>query len=85
MGISFAEKDTIEDNIEVIEWDFPSSDKSKIQTSKEEILKQVLSGLNLMNKCLRTNYKLSKIYYVPAEDGSDLIYRDHIRSLIEHN
>ena len=38
LGISFAEKDTIEDNIEVIEWDFPNCDKSRIQTSKEEVL-----------------------------------------------
>jgi hypothetical protein len=87
LGISFAEKDTIEDNIEVIEWDFPNipnTDKSRIRTSKEEVLQQVLSGLNSMNEYFGTNYQLSKIYYVPSEDGSNLIYQTLIRRLIRH-
>ena len=64
-GISFAEKNSSEDNIEGVEWNFFNSDSSKIGASKEEILKQVFSGLKSINKDLKTNYQLSKIYYVP--------------------
>ena len=79
LGISFGE-----DDIEVIEWNFNNIDKSRIQTSKEEVLEQVLSGLESVNQSLGTNYKLSKIYYVPLEDGSSLIYQTLIRKLIKH-
>ena len=84
LGVSFANKDSIENNIEVIEWNFPNIDNSKIRTSKKEVLDQVLSGLNSINQALGTNYTLSKIYYVPSEDGSSRIYQTLIRSLIKH-
>ena len=100
LGISFAEKNSSETTIEVIEWNYPKSDftkslekrmakwdksdKSKIGTSKEEVLTQVLSGLNWVNQALGTNYQLSKIYYVPSENGSDRIYESLIRKLIRH-
>ena len=45
LGISFGE-----DDIEVIEWNFNNSDRSRIRTSKEEVLEQVLSGLESVNK-----------------------------------
>jgi hypothetical protein len=80
LGVSFGNKDSIE----VIEWYFPNSDKSIIRTSKEEVLEQVLSGLNSINQSLGTSYQLSKIYYVPSEDGSSLIYQTLIRRLINH-
>lgn len=46
LGISFAGKDTIEDNIEVIEWDLKNNET--IKTSKAEVRAQVLSGLRLV-------------------------------------
>ncbi len=100
LGISFTKKANSEDTIEVIEWNFPKSnfrkllekrtakwnqsDSSKIKTSKEEVLKQVLSGLNWINEALGTDYPLSKIYYVPSENGSDCIYKTLIIKLIRH-
>ena len=36
---------------------------SRIRTSKEEVLEQVLSGLQSLNQFFPTNYKLSKIYF----------------------
>ena len=47
-------------NLEVIEWDFSNIDKNRIRTSKEEVLEQVLSGLESVNQSLGTNYKLSQ-------------------------
>jgi ribosomal protein L18E len=70
LGVSFANKHSIENKIEVIEWNFSNIDNSKIRTSKKEVLNQGLSGLNSINQALETNYTLSKIYYVPSEDGS---------------
>lgn len=84
LGISFAEKNSNEDTIEVIEWNFPNTDSSRIRTSKEEVLTQVLSGLNPLNEDLGTDYKLSKIYYVPSEDGSNLMYQTLLRMLLKH-
>ena len=40
LGISFAEKNRMEDNIEIIESNFPNSDRRRIRTSKEEVLKE---------------------------------------------
>ena len=84
LGISFAENDTIKDNIEVIEWDFPNSDRSRIRTSKKEVLQQVLSSLKSVNQSLGTNYKLSKIYFSPSESAAGLVYKLLITRLIRH-
>ena len=84
LGISFAEKNSSEDTIEVIEWYFSNSQSSQIRTSKEEVLKQVLSGLKSINDDFGTDYQLSKIYYVPSEDGSECIYQTLLRWLIKH-
>lgn len=84
LGISFGNKYNNENNIEVIEWNFPKCDNTTIRTSKTELLNQVLSGLNYINQHLGTNYTLSKIYYVASEDGSCLVYQTLIRSLIRH-
>jgi hypothetical protein len=100
LGISFADKTSRKDPIEVVEWNFLKSDftkylekrmakwekseSSKIGTSKEEVLTQVLEGLKSMNKALETDYQLSKIYYVPSEDGSNFMYQSLIRMLITH-
>ena len=79
LGISFGE-----DDIEVIEWDFPNIDKSRIRTSKEEVLEQVLSGLESVNQSLGTNYKLSKIYFSPFDISTNQIYSGLIAALIRH-
>ena len=79
LGISFGE-----DNIEVIEWNFNNIDKSRIQTSKEEVLEQVLFGLESVNKSLGTNYKLSKIYFSPFDISTNHIYSGLIAALIRH-
>ena len=77
MGISFDE-----DHSEVIEWNFNNIDKSRIQTSKEEVLEQVLSGLESVNQSLGTNYKLSKIYFSPFDSLTNQIYSGLIAALI---
>ena len=84
LGISFAEPSSSEANIEVIEWDFPNSDRSRIRTSKKNVLEQVLFGLESINKSLGTNYKLSKIYFSPFDSGANLVYKLLICKLIRH-
>lgn len=79
LGISFGE-----DDIEVIEWNFNNIDKSRIRTSKEEVLEQVLSGLESVNQSLGTNYKLSKIYFSPFDRSTNRIYSGLIAALIRH-
>ena len=79
LGISFGE-----DDIEVIEWNFNNIDKSRIQTSKEEVLEQVFSGLKSVNQSLGTNYKLSKIYFSPFDISTNRIYSGLIAALIRH-
>ena len=82
LGVSFSETDIREDNINVIEWSFGHSEK--ILSSKEEILKQVISGLRNKNKNLKTNYKLSKIYFSPSDSASNSVYRLLTCKLIDH-
>ena len=79
LGISFGE-----DDVEVIEWNFNNSDRSRIRTSKEEVLDQVLSGLESVNQSLGTNYKLSKIYFSPFDISTNRIYSGLIAALIRH-
>ena len=84
LGVAFDDKNNSDNNIEVIEWDFPNIDKSRIRTSKEEVLEQVISGLRNKNNHLKTNYKLSKIYFSPYDSGSNSVYRLLICRLIDH-
>jgi hypothetical protein len=79
LGISFGE-----DDVEVIEWNFNNSDRSRIRTSKEKVLEQVLFGLESVNKSLGTNYKLSKIYFSPFDISTNRIYSGLIAALIRH-
>ena len=79
LGISFGE-----DNIEVIESNFNNIYKSRIRTSKEGVLEQVLSGLESVNQSLGTNYKLSKIYFSPFDISTNRIYSGLIAALIRH-
>ena len=79
LGISFGE-----DDVQVIELNFNNSDRSRIRTSKEEVLEQVLFGLESVNKSLGTNYKLSKIYFSPFDIPTNRIYSSLIATLIRH-
>ena len=82
LGISFAEN--TEQNPEVIKVQIRNPKKKKNQPSKNEVLKQVLAGLESVNQSLGTNYKLSQIYYVPSSDGPSSMYQSLIRRLIIH-
>ena len=84
LGAAFDDKDRSDNNIEVIEWDFPNIDKSRIRTSKEEVLEQVVSGLESVNQSLGTNYKLSEIYFSPFDSGANSVYNLLICKLIRH-
>ena len=84
LGVAFDDKHNSDNNIEVIEWDFPNIDKSRIRTSKEEVLEQVLSGLESVNQSLGTNYKLSQIYFSPFDSGTNSVYKLLICKLIRH-
>ena len=84
LGISFFETNSNEATLEVIEWNFRNTDRSKIKTSKEEVAEQVLSGLEWINKSLGTNYTLSKIYFSPFDLPANRIYSALIKSLIRH-
>ena len=84
LGVIFDDKNNTNTNIEVIKWNFNNTDKSKIRTSKEEVLTQVLSGLESVNKSLGTNYKLSKIYFSPFDIGTNSVYNSLICKLIRH-
>ena len=61
LGVSFAEN--TEQNLEVIEVQIRNPKKKKNQPSKDEILKQVLTGLESVNQSLGTSYKLLQISY----------------------
>ena len=84
LGVAFDNKNNSDNNIEVIEWDFPNMDKSRIWTSKEEVLEQVLPGLESVNQSLGANYKLSQIYFSPFESGINSVYNLLICKLIRH-
>jgi hypothetical protein len=84
LGISFAEKTNDDPTIEVVEWNVPKSDSSKIEVSKEEILDQVLSALKSVNRYLGTKYQLSKIYYVSSKYRSARDYRIFLRGIIQY-
>lgn len=84
LGVAFDTRNKSDNNIEVIEWDFPNLYKSGIKTSKEEVLKQVLSGLESVNQSLGTNYKLSQIYFTPFNSGANSVYHVLICKLIRH-
>lgn len=84
LGISFADQNSAESIPEIVEWNFPKIKNSKINTSKEEILNQVVSGLASVNQSLGTNYKLSKIYFAPQDLPVNKIYSFLIKRLIRH-
>lgn len=87
LGVTFADENNVDNNIEIIEfeWNTPQVvNKMQVQTTKQEVLGQVISGLRLINQSLETNYKLSKVYFSPFDSGSCSVYRLLIAKLIRH-
>ena len=84
LGVLFSETDIKECDIEIIEWEFPANAHEKIRTSKEVVIKQVMTGLNSVNESLNTNYKLSRIYFSPFDSDSNSVYSLLICKLIRH-
>lgn len=80
LGISFSKNNST--NIKIITWNL--EDDSKIQTSIDQILKNVCSSLEEINQYLGTTYKISKIYYVPSESSAVSIYKFLTKTLIMH-
>ena len=78
LGVVFGESE----KLEIIEW--PIQEGEKIRTSKEEILEQITEGLESVNQSLKTNYKLSKIYFLPSDEPSYSVYNLLICKLIRH-
>ena len=60
---------------------------------QKKVLNQVVKGLNSFNgsvpvskgKFLGGDYKISKIYYVPSEDGSETMYELLMFNLLAHH
>ena len=84
LGISFDETNSSEVNIEVVEWKLDYYDAEKVLTSKEEVLEQVINGLDAINKVLKTNYRLSRIYFSPCDSSANRIYSGLTGILIRH-
>lgn len=68
--------------MEILEW--PIEEGEKIRISKKEVLKQIIPGLELFNESFGTKYKLSKIYFLPSDRASNLVYNLLICKLIRH-
>lgn len=68
--------------LEIIEWDLKNTET--IKTSRSEIQSQVISGLRLVNQYLNTNYRVSKIYYVPVDNTGNSVYEFLIQELMKH-
>lgn len=80
LGISFTEVDN--EPIEIIEWNIESEES--IKTSKSEVKSQVLARLRKVNGSLKTNYRVSKIYFVPQDNSRNSVYDFLIQNLVKH-
>ena len=63
---------------------FASKDKLIWECSnrtKDEVKKQVLKGLNLINQLLKTNYRISQIHFAPIDSCANKVY---VAELIRH-
>jgi hypothetical protein len=78
LGVSFGE----DNKMEILE--LPIEEGEKIRTSKKEVLEQIISGLESFNQSLGTNYKLSKIDFLPSDRASNSVYNLLICKLIRH-
>lgn len=55
---------------------------AKVSAEPEEVLRQVTAGLADVNRELGTNYCLSKIFYLPGESATNLVYTLLIVALV---
>ena len=79
LGIRFSENS--EETTQVIEVNIKYPKNINKNVSKDEVLEKVNFGLSVVNKSLKTDYKLSYIYYVASLDS---VYEDLIQRLIVH-
>lgn len=79
LGIRFSENS--EETTEVIEVSIKYPKNINKNVSKDKILEKVNFGLSVVNKFLKTDYKLSHIYYVASLES---VYEDLIQRLIRH-
>ena len=88
LGVMFAnnfeDQNRSSNSIEVIEWQFPNLTDKSIQTSKQEVMEQVLDGLHFTNLALGTNYRLERIHFSPHDRSTNRVYRGLISRLIRH-
>lgn len=82
LGVSFDESNSNSNKVEIVQW--PVEKGRRIQSKNEQVLKQVVSGLEAVNKSLNTSYKLSKIYFLPSDNASYSVYSLLISALIRH-
>ena len=80
LGVCFTQK--ANEPLEIIQCDLKNTET--IKTSKFKIQSQVVSGLRLVNQHLNTNYRVSKIHYVPVDNSSNSVYEFLIQELIKH-
>lgn len=75
---------------EIIPWKFRKNKKfilpedSNSELIEKSIMYQVALGLAKINIVLETNFQISKIYYQPFEDDSNMIYSGLTMELIQH-
>ena len=85
LGIVFADSsEQSEQTPEVIEVEMRNSIPNKNPVSKDEVVKQVLSGLEAFNRAAGTNYKVSKIFFAPSFEGRSPIFEGLTYSLVGH-
>jgi len=78
LGVTFASEEVI---VEVKAWEVNKS--AKIRSTSKQVLGQVLSGLELVNVTLGSQYFLSKIYFLPSDSASNAVYKLLIQELIK--
>lgn len=86
LGVTFNETNNHvnPNDIEIIEWDFPSIRETKVLTSKKVLLEQVMSGLESINRFLGTDYQVSQIYFSPYDSPQGLVYHLLIFEIVKH-
>jgi len=79
LGVCFSERE--EPNVELVEWELKPG--AKVKTSGEQVLDQVLAGLESVNKELGSTYNLAKIYFLPSDSASNSVYELLIQALVK--
>ena len=79
LGIRFSENS--EETTQVIEVNIKYPKNINKNVSKDEVLEKINFGLRIINKSLKTDYRLSYIYYVASLDS---VYEELIQKLIVH-